>query len=515
MNSIKTMRWVLIRPLNRSLFYDPEIQEPLGLEYLSATLKKSGCQVLLLDSALNNLHDIKLARRVASFQPDAIGFSITTDRELESVNAIYTTCKEILHDKQLFWIAGGNYATSEFNNACKVLPTEMHILKYEGEVSIKKICSLWMDGLIDTLPRVIHGEPAVLDELPFPERPYHHYVLNFGFAFNVQGSRGCCSACKYCASKGMRGGKLYSWRGRSPENMVSELAYLYQNYGARSFNFVDEDFLGPPAGALERSERFMNEIKKHNLKITIGIQVRPNSLSEKIIDNLYASGLTYVFMGIESDNPEDFKKWGRSFCKDTWQLVDCLQQRGIEINAGTLLFHPDCTFEGIRNFSVRLRQYGLLNSRTATNRLDAMPGSFFYEQYFSEHPEDKTQGVIRLPFKNPDIEPFFQIVREVLAPIEIPSMHALCIMPIIQTGRVFENLEEKYQLLKSINSDCDDQVSSCFFSVLEMFENDCYSRPEIDSMINNNIEFGKITMDRLIKSGFHENLSHSSTNLFG
>ena len=217
------MRWVLIRALNQSLFYDPETQEPLGLEYLASVLKELGCKVLILDSALDNLDNIKLARRAASFQPDAIGFSITTDRELGSVMAIYAECKNILNEKTVFWLAGGNYVTCEYRNACEVLPEEFRLVKFEGEIVIRKIYSVWNEGQISSFPRLTDGEPTIeLDKLPFPQRPYHYYLKNFGWAFNVQGSRGCCSACKYCASRGMRGNKLFSWRGRSPENIVEE-----------------------------------------------------------------------------------------------------------------------------------------------------------------------------------------------------------------------------------------------------------------------------------------------------
>jgi hypothetical protein len=499
------MRWVLIRPLCRSLFYDPETQEPLGLEYLSSVLKKAGHQVLILDNTLNNLEDIKLARRAASFQPDAIGFSITTGRELGSVERITSELKRALNGRQVLWIAGGNYPTTEPESAARDLPGDCHILKYDGEISILQISRLWEEGLIHTLPRLIVGEPQLeLDELPFPERPYYHYLKNFGWAFNLQGSRGCCSACKYCASSGMRG-NLTSWRGRSPESMAAEIAFLYAAYSARSFNFVDEDFLGPPVRALERAMRFSEEITRRRLTITFGIQVRPNSLSEEVIDYLAKAGLKYVFMGIESDNPCDFKIWGRAFCDKTWTWVGYLQEKGIEVNAGTLLFHPDCTFEGIRHFATNLRQYRLLNYRTASNRLDGMPGSFFHKKYIAEHPEETSPGIIRLPFADQSVEPFYKTVLTVLAPIEIPSMHALCIMPIVQTRRIFGDSEEEYRSLKKINADCDDKVAACFFSLLEMYENKSYSEQRAGELLNDNIRFGKAIMDRLTENHFiHE-----------
>ena len=497
------MRWVLIRPLNHSLFYDPEIQEPLGLEYLAATLKALGCNVLILDSALDNLNDRKLARRAVAFEPDVIGFSVTTDRELDSVLEIYSECKMILNNNNVCWLAGGNYVTTESRNALEELPVECHLVKYEGESAITNICELWNSGNISLLPKLIDGEPAVeLDKLSFPERPYHYYLKNYGWAFNIQGSRGCCSACKYCASRGMRGSKLSFWRGRTPENIVDEISWLNKTYSARTFNFVDEDFLGPPAFSLERAKRFSAAISGNNLKITFGIQVRPNSLSEEVIDILATAGLKYVFMGIESDNPCDFKIWGRKYCEKAWDWVKYLQKKDIEVNAGTLLFHPDSTFEGIRDFAVKLHQHGLLNFRTATNRLDAMPGSFFHDQYLSQNPKTDCTGIIQLPFKDQSIEPFFSTIVRVLAPIDAPSMHALCSIPVAQIMKYFENSCEKFDILKSINDDCDERVSDCFFTILDMFENDSYSEQKIEELAKNNFELSKSIAERLIVNGF-------------
>jgi hypothetical protein len=499
------MRWVLIRPLHKSLFYDPETQEPLGLEYLASILREQGCKVLILDSALDNLPDSKLARRAASFQPDAIGFSITTGNDMDSVRAIHSECSHALGKKTPLWLAGGNYITCEPRNADEALPPAFRLVRCEGEVAIRNICSSWSNGQIHSLPRLSDGAPvADLDALPFPQRPYHRYIKEAGWAFNMQGSRGCCSSCKYCASGGMRGRALPSWRGRSPENIARELAFLRDTCSATTFNFVDEDFLGPPARSLLRAQGLSSAIAAAGLKVTFGIQARPNSLSVDIIDLLASAGLRYVFMGIESDDPGDFSKWGRKYCADTWRWVAYLQDKEIEVNAGTLLFHPDCTLAGIKHFATKLRRHGLFNYRTAVNRMDAMPGSFFYAQYVSAHPGAYSRGIIQLPFASPEMESFYQAVVQILAPLEVPTMHALCHMPIAQTNRIFNNQEERFKLLKRISAECDSQVSSSFFRLLEIFETGARPDLEIAKMEEENSVFAKTITSQLVENGFME-----------
>jgi methylmalonyl-CoA mutase cobalamin-binding subunit len=498
------MRWVLIRPLNQSLYYDPEIQEPLGIEYIGAVLHQLGSNVLILDSALNNLTDERIAKRTLSFEPDAIGFSITTDRELHSVQTIYNICKELGANKEYLWLAGGNFITSETENALKFLPPDFHLIKYEAEAAIKMLCNNWKLNSFNTLPRLIEGEATSnLDSLPFPLRPYTEYLLHYGWAFNLQGSRGCCSACRYCASQGMRTKNGLQWRGRSAESMVNEIEYLYNAYNARTFNFVDEDFLGPPSSALIRTQSFLAEIKKRQLKLTFGIQIRPNSLSVETIEGLVSAGLKYVFMGIESDNPDDFRNWGRSFCPDTWKWVKLLQEKDVEVNAGTLLFHPDSNLTGIRAFATKLNEHGLFNYRTAINRLDAMPGSYFHEQFCNVEAENyDSAGIFALPFRYPGMEQFYETVLKVLAPIEIPSMQGLCALPIAQTKRVFGNSEEEFQDLKSINRASDERVSKCFFELLNMFESGSYNDDSIEHMLNENRILSNSLANQLIEKGF-------------
>jgi hypothetical protein len=139
---------------------------------------------------------------------------------------------------------------------------------------------------------------------------------------------------------------------------------------------------------------------------------------------------------------------------------------------------------------------------TAVNRLDAMPGSYMYEQHVAENPGEQPSGMLGLPFKHPKMEPFYQAVLKALAPIEIPSMHALCEMPTIQTRRMFGKGEKEYLCLKSINSECDDRVSVCFFSLLNRYEKGNCPETFIDKLEEENHVFANNMIKRLTENGF-------------
>lgn len=423
----KALRWVFIRPECRSFYYDPEVQEPLGIEYLAAGRKSAGDAVLLLDSVLDNQPDTRIGRRAAAFEPDIIGFSITTAQELESVRAIYTAAGQALGSRTVRWVAGGNFVSSEPDHARQLLPEEFLLVCYEGEHALDLIA----EGYTGTA--CIKGKPVgELDSLAFPTRDFARQLLNNAQAFNVSGSRGCCGACRYCASPGMtgHGRNVQRWRGRSAENIVAELKSLVTRYGARDFCFTDEDFIGPPATGTPRVLEFCRLIGETGLDITFAIQVRPVTFTPELVQPLVDAGLVYVFMGIESDNPDDFRRWGRQMADDPWTVVRRVQQCGAEISAGVLLFHPHSTLNGIDRFARKLDEHKLLNYRTATNRLDAMPGSQMYI-------EARNAGVIRpdvtgmapLPFKNFEIGQLHEMLLYAAAPLGPVSMHALCQIP--------------------------------------------------------------------------------------
>ncbi len=505
------MRWVFIRPCNRSPYYDPEIQEPLGLEYLAACRRARGDCVLVLDSSLDGLTDTRLARRAAGFQPDAVGFSITTAQEITSVLAVHQECVRVLQDKPVRWLAGGNYVSTEPQRALRLLPPAFSLVQFEGEQALEELTRLWAapaasavgDGHCVT-ERLFTGRAVEdLDSLPFPVRLFSHAILPRGWPFNLQGSRGCCGACRYCASPGMSEGHR-RWRGRSPEGLAEEIDHLYRSLGARSFNFVDEDFLGPGHLAPLRARRFAEELQRRNLRISFGIQVRPASLCEETISLLTSAGLTYVFMGIESDNPDDFRRWGRPWTDDPWRLVAHVRQGGAEINAGVLLFHSHATLSGIRRFAGQLHEHRLLDFRSATNRLDAMPGSEFHALELAAGRIDaETSGPQPLPYVHAEVEALHRDLLAALEPIGPPSMHAVCSWPpLLARWRLDPRMEPARRELTGIIHRLDDHVAETLFLLLDLYEGRTGLAPSVQELRQRSLEVAIEGARDLARKGF-------------
>lgn len=507
------MRWVFVRPRNKSPYYDPEIQEPLGLQYLSASRRAKGENVLILDCSLNSISEQKLARRAAAFRPDVIGFSIMTAQEVESVRAIYDETIKALNGQSVLWLAGGNFISTESPMALNVLPSDILPAKYEGERILDLICRAYTEDNLNKYKDPASGAPIPiyadsfindLDGLHFPDRPFADLIVESGWAFNIQGSRGCCGTCNYCSSPGMAPKGLNPWRGRSPENIVEEIANLNISYGAYSFNFVDEDFLGVGKLAIQRAEEFVANLNKRKLHISFGIQVRPQTLDEHVIELLAENGLTYVFLGIESDSPEDFKRWGRQWIHDPWRLVKKLQEYDIGVNAGIMLFHSHATLKSIRQFAVKLHSHGLLEHRAATNRQDALPGSIFFKKSIKSglFPPDVC-GPQPIPFINSEVESLYRDVKAAINPLGPTSMHAICMLPPLLAQRHLNNrFQSKLDTLRTILQYHDNAVAQSFFALLDFHEKDIGSKGLVKELQKKNLDIALRGASDLLNNGF-------------
>ncbi len=140
-----------------------------------------------------------------------------------------------------------------------------------------------------------------LDTLPLPAwdlvdiKPYHEaWMKSAGyFSLNIGTTRGCPFKCNWCA-KPIYGNRYNS---RSPENVVSEIRLLKQNYAVDHIWFCDDIFGLKPGWVQE----FAELLKREKLKIRFKIQSRADLLTEvEIVEALADAGCENVWIGAES-----------------------------------------------------------------------------------------------------------------------------------------------------------------------------------------------------------------------
>ncbi len=179
------------------------------------------------------------------------------------------------------------------------------------------------------------------DELAFPLRP----SLEAEETVSVLASRGCYNNCSFCLVPGLEHGRA-TWRGRSPENIVSEISRLV-SLGKRDFYFVDPNFVGPGMAGKERAIKLAHRLAE--LKISFGIETRANDVTPGLMEELVDAGLTRLLLGIESARPDVLKRLGKhTSAASNEKALAVTREAGIEPEIGFIMFDAESSIEDIR-----------------------------------------------------------------------------------------------------------------------------------------------------------------------
>jgi anaerobic magnesium-protoporphyrin IX monomethyl ester cyclase len=298
--------------------------ESIGIEYLSAFLKKEGHEVsLFFDPQLFDNYLIKnkvmdavfsyrsaLIDSVVKFNPDIVAFSAFLDNYIWSCGI----AREIKRRIKTTIVFGGLHPTAV---PYRVLKNDFidFVIIGEGEEAMAELASCLAAGKeisgIQNLAyrnnsQVIVNNPRPplkdLDALPFPDkdlffRQYRNFI-NDGYIISF--SRGCLNRCSYCNWNLIE--KMYGkyYRLRSPGNVIKELVWAKQRYAIKRVEFMDSVFTYDKKWL----EEFLPDYKK-KVGIPFFCYIYPSSLiDKKLIDMLEDAGCTTIGLGVQTINPK-------------------------------------------------------------------------------------------------------------------------------------------------------------------------------------------------------------------
>lgn len=353
----------------RVLFFQPNydshvIHPPLGLGYLAAFLEEQGHEVFLFDGTLEKAVVADFVQAAQNYQPDLIGFSVLT-RGHHQVRKIIQALKKKF--KKIPIMVGGTQVTALPREALLDLGADFAIVG-EGELTVAELTKTLQSGQknfsrIKGLAYRIAGNQvrinprreliANLDALPFPAwhlmEPKKYRIVPILEPARalpiapIMTSRGCPYNCSFCASN-------VTWqrriRFRSPENVLTEIKMLRDDFGVKEIHFSDDNFTMD----IERAEKICDLLikEKINLPWQCPNGVRLDRLTLPLLRKMKKAGCYAVGLGIESGNQEILKRVNKQLdLRLTARVLNNLKRVGIESYGFFILGLPGDTRETI------------------------------------------------------------------------------------------------------------------------------------------------------------------------
>lgn len=387
---MKKMRVVLIL-----IYSDKMLQnlDDVGIGYIGAYLRNHGYEVLIVGSKENKI-DFEV---ILEFNPDIIGIPVYR----EALEGIQSFCKEI---KKLIpsvkLCLGGVLATYYDDELMAKINEVDYIIRGEGEKVMHNLLRcLETNGNIRDVNGVTYRLNGIvfknqdegliedLNKIPFPSRDI---VNNNRLSIAaISTTRGCYGKCTFCDSPAFwRAGNNHKWRGKTIKSLVDELEHISTNFGVVFFDIGNNSF-EDPGSSYDRVIEFAEEIIRRKLVISYTFAIRSvfqRKITEELMGLLKKSGLSDVFIGIESANEQDLKLFGKiGNVLDNIKAVEKFRKAGINTTIGFINLHPYSTFEAQHDNIKFLSNYGYAGYFIMLQKLIVDKGSNLYQKFKKEN----------------------------------------------------------------------------------------------------------------------------------
>ena len=348
--------------------------EEVGIATVAATLIEHGHEVrfLYVDSgSITNLPD------VIEFEPQVFGlaiYNVTRGPSLELIRTIRS------HFPDIMICAGGYLPTYYPEELLREAPEIDVVVRGEGELTMVELAAGPTDfaaiqGLSYRAGDRIASTPdapliADLGALPFPVVESLMTDIDPHVVYACS-SRGCNHRCSFCLSPDFN---RLSWRGMEPEQLVDGIQMVYDRFEKRIFGFTDNSYEDSGGGKrYARIHAIADELIRRGLKIQYFINLRARFgryASDELMQTLLKSGLTVVYVGIESGSDEDLVRYGkRTTDADNRQSIEFFRKYGLSPSIGFISFNPYSTFESLRANLAFLHDYGYGSQLSFTHRM--------------------------------------------------------------------------------------------------------------------------------------------------
>lgn len=337
------------------------VNPPLGLATIAA-LTPETWEVVIVDE---NIETVPLAPNTDIVGIGGMGVQLSRQRELL---AYYRARGHHV-------VVGGAAASLEPERYLGLADT---VVAGEAEYIWPRFCRDIEAGQ----PQALYQETSTVDLATSPVPRFDLLDLSKYSSATLQYSRGCPFTCEFCDIIVMFGRKP---RTKTSDQIRRELDSLRQ-LGARSVFFVDDNMIGHKRRAKALLQFLAHYQQNHRSPFSFGTEVSLDlAQDDELLALFRAAHFGWVFIGIESSDPDSLKETGKTqnLREDPLVAVRRIYSHGIDVLAGFIVgFDHDspATFEQQRHFiteaGIQSAMVGLLAAlpRTALHARMAREG---------------------------------------------------------------------------------------------------------------------------------------------
>jgi len=232
---------------------------------------------------------------------------------------------------------------------------------YEGKIKIGDINGTAYLHNAEVVENKLRHAIDNLDELGMPILKFPEDDTNK--RYYILSSKGCYGNCTFCRTQSynqLNPGK--KWRYKSPGAVVDEMESVHKVNKGAVFYFYDQEFMGGgiPEGK-DRAYKIAEEILKRNLKLRFSFLCRPDDVELNLFKHLKTTGLSSVFIGIESGSQKVLDRFRKGITVAVNEnAIYTLNELKIPFQAGWLMYHPKAVLSEIKEnlqFIRRTRLY--------------------------------------------------------------------------------------------------------------------------------------------------------------
>lgn len=357
---INELKLLLIDPGYSEFAWNQTLVPPLGLLYLSASLRSSTfcdtsnvtVKIISMQYFKSVGENIHFVSQLKGFVPDVVGISCLASN-LHLCTEISQMIK-ISFPKSLV-VFGGIHPTYAYSDILNAGIADV-VVRFEGEETFSHLINAYSRHGVDGLHNVkgiafrdnyriyINKDREMisdLDILPFPDReevPYQIYRdVNEYKANGIITSRGCPYTCRYCTSK------LFwksEYRRRTAANVYAEIKQLKSKYNIQCMTFEDDIFTCDREYIKELCEILI--VAKND--ISWYAKSRIDCIDDELLSLMSKAGMKRLLLGFESVNQESLNSNERNMFIDNYEAaIKMCHANKIEITATMILGLPTDT----------------------------------------------------------------------------------------------------------------------------------------------------------------------------